>query len=92
VYIEKNNQFSVACHTQASKDCLKNGEWCDSKEESQDWVEDECWIFSGEGWICLKCHAHFIKNLSQARRDNGLNSMLLDGRDDNLEAGINTER
>jgi hypothetical protein len=55
-------------------------------------VEEECWIFSGEGWICLKCNAHFMRNLSQTRRDKGLDSLLPDGWDDDLEVGINTVR
>ena len=92
MFVERNNQFSVVCHAREAEDCVENGNWCDSKEEARDWVEDECWIFSGEGWICLNCNAHFMKNLSRTRRDKGLDSLLPDGQDDDLEVGINTVR
>ena len=92
MFVERNNQYSVVCHTRVAEDCLENGKWFDSEEEAQDWVEEECWIFSGEGWICLKCNAHFMRNLSQTRRDKGLDSLLPDGWDDDLEVGINTLR
>ena len=68
LFVERNNQYSVVCHTRVAEDCSENGGWCDSKEEAQDWVEEECWIFSGEGWLCLKCNAHFMRNLSQTRQ------------------------
>jgi hypothetical protein len=55
-------------------------------------VEEECWIFSGEGWFCNECNSHFMRNLSQTRRDKGLDSLLPDGWDDDLEVGINTVR
>ena len=51
MFLEKDDQYSVICHTRIAENCLKNGEWHESKEEAQDWVEDERWIFSGEGWI-----------------------------------------
>ena len=92
LFVKRNNQYSVVCHTRVAEDCLENGGWCDSEEEAYEWVEDECWIFSGEGWICLKCNAHFMQNLAQTRRDKGLNSLLPDGWDDDLEVGINTVR
>ena len=92
MFLEKDDQYSVICHTSIAENCLKNGEWHESKEEAQDWVEDECWIFSGEGWICLNCNTHFMRNLSKTRRDKELNSMLPDGWGDDLEVGINTVR
>ena len=92
LFVERNKQYSVVCHTRVAEDCSENGGWCGSKEEAQDWVEEECWIFSGEGWLCLKCNAHFMKNLAQTRRDKGLDSLLPDGWDDDLEVGINTVR
>ena len=49
MFVERNNEYSVVCHTRVAEDCLENGEWFDSKEDAQDWVEEECWIFSGEG-------------------------------------------
>ena len=92
LFLEKNDKYSVMCHTRVSQDCAEKGEWCDSKEEALEWVEEECWIFSGEGWFCHQCNSHFMKNLSQTRRDKGLGSMLPDGWDDDLEVGINTVR
>ena len=92
-YIEnEKGEFAVPCMIKISEDCVQLGKFCETKEEAKDWVEEECWIFSGEGWICLKCNAHFMRNLSQTRRDKGLDSMLPDGWDDNLETGINTVR
>ncbi len=85
--VQKNNQYSVECQTKVAKDCLQKGEFCDSEEEAQEWVEDECWIFSGEGWICIKCNEHFMGNLKKTRKSRGL-----DGLDDDLEVGINTVR
>ncbi len=90
MFAEKDNQYSVVCHAKVAKDCVENGAWCDSEEEAQDWVENECWIYSGEGWFCLQCNLQFMQNLSKNRRDNGLNSMTPDGWDDNLEKGIPT--
>ena len=46
--LQKENKFSVKCHTQIADDCSEYGGWCDSEEEAQEWVEDECWIFSGD--------------------------------------------
>ena len=62
-------------------DCLQVGEYFDSEEEAQEWVEGECWIFSGEGWICNKCHAQLMSNLEKNRKDQGNG---LDGLDSNL--------
>jgi len=62
------------------------GPYCDSKEEAQRWVEDECWIFSGEGWFCPQCNIHFMQNLSKTRRVKGQKSPP----DDDLYVGINT--
>ena len=76
----------------SADNCSENGGWCDSEEEAQEWVEDECWIFSGEGWFCIECNSHYMRNLSQTRRDKGLDKLLPDGWDDDLEVGINTVR
>tara|TARA_B100000676_G_C17551352_1_gene567566 strand:+ start:180 stop:404 length:225 start_codon:yes stop_codon:yes gene_type:complete len=45
--------------------------WCDSEEEAQAWVEDECWVFSEDGWFCPKSNIHFVQNLSSHHRDLG---------------------
>ena len=69
--VEKNNQYAVECQTKISADCLRVGEYCDSGEEAQEWVENECWIFSGEGWICVQCNEQIIQNLGKMRTDRG---------------------
>lgn len=85
--VQKNNQYSVECQIKMATDCQKNGEYCDSSEEAQEWVENECWIFSGEGWICIACTEHIVRNLAKTRKRKGL-----DGKDDDLEVGIDTVR
>ena len=50
--VKKDNQYSVECKTKVAVDCFKIGQYCNSQEEAEEWVEDECWVFSGEGWIC----------------------------------------
>ena len=92
MFAEKNNKYSLLCSARVAEDCSENGEWCDSEEEAQEWVEEECWIFSGEGWFCNECNSHFMQNLSKTRRDKGMDSLLPDGWDDDLEVGINTVR
>ena len=68
---KKNNQYAVECQIKLATDCIQNGEYCDSEEEAQEWVEDECWINSGEGWICIQCNEQIIKNLGKMRTDRG---------------------
>ncbi|MBT6718142.1 MAG: hypothetical protein HOB18_10975 [Nitrospina sp.] len=92
-FIVKNNQYSVVCYKRVAEDCYENGGWCASQEEAQDWVEDECWIFSGEGWFCPKCNIHFMQNLSCHRRDlkqeaNEGKNKANDGLDHDLTIGI----
>ena len=68
---KKNNQYAVECQIKLATDCIQNGEYCDSEEEAQEWVEDECWINSGEGWICVQCNEQILKNLGKMRTDRG---------------------
>jgi hypothetical protein len=86
LFLNKNNQYAVECYTQVSNDCLKNGEYCDSEEDAEYWVEEECWIFSGEGWFCNNCNRHFMQNLTRVRRDKGQEPPP----DDDLYKGIET--
>lgn len=69
--VKKNNKYAVECQTKISADCLQNGEYCDSEDEAKEWVEGECWIDSGEGWICVKCNEEIIQNLGKIRTDRG---------------------
>ncbi len=83
--IKKDNQFSVECHSKVASDCLQNGAYCETEEEAREWVEDECWINSGEGWFCPQCNIHFMGNLSNYRRDNKLDRI-----DTDLAGGVET--
>ena len=65
--IENNNQYAVECQTKISKDCLQNGAFCDSEDDAHEWVESDCWIDSGEGWICTKCNEQILQNLKNIR-------------------------
>tara|TARA_B100001105_G_C22168638_1_gene347560 strand:- start:362 stop:580 length:219 start_codon:yes stop_codon:yes gene_type:complete len=65
--VKKNNQFAVECQVKMSAECPQTGEYCDSEEEAKEWVEDECWIFSGEGYICPKCNEQILKNISKIK-------------------------
>lgn len=69
--VQQNNQYSVECQIKRATDCQGNGEYCDSHEEAQEWVEEECWIFSGEGWICFTCVESIWRKLVQNRRQKG---------------------
>lgn len=91
--IQKNNQYSVECQYRDAPECPQNGEYFDSEEDAQEWVEDECWIPTGEGWICPDCNIHFMRNLVQIRRDKK-QKQIQDKKDDSdddkleLEVGI----
>lgn len=97
--VRKNNQYSVECQTKIATDCVQAGEYFESEEEALEWVEGECWINSGEGWICNKCHDQIMGNLKKHRKElghglAGLDSGLegFDGLDNDLESGIDTVR
>ncbi|NIQ03906.1 MAG: hypothetical protein GWM98_29135, partial [Nitrospinaceae bacterium] len=63
--IRKNDegQFAIPCQVKMSVHCIHMGEYCDSEEEAREWVEEECWIFSGEGYICPPCNEQIIQNI-----------------------------
>lgn len=69
--VQKNKQYSVKCQIKRAPDCLKSSEYFDSHEEAEERVEDECWIFSGEGWICFSCVESIWKRLVNIRKDKG---------------------
>ncbi len=80
-------KYAVECISKIASDCI------------QDWVEGECWIFSGEGWICHKCHDAFMGSLTSHRKKqgngiDGVNSKIeaSDGLDNDLETGIDIVR
>jgi hypothetical protein len=94
VILQKNDQYAVECHTKASKQCLQNGEYCDCEEDAVLWVEYECWIDSGEGWICPACHEKFMNNMVKMRvikeTAEPEKPDQEDGLDHDLEKGIDT--
>ena len=99
MFLKKNNQYSVGCQTKISTDCAQTSEYCDSEEEAKEWVEEQCWIDSGEGWIYNKCHDQIMGNLKTHRKEQGLGLSGMDndlegydGLDSDLETGIDTVR
>ncbi len=67
--VQKNNRYSVQCQINRATDCLEIGKYCDSYEEALEWVEEECWIFSGEGWICYSCVESIWKKVKNKRQE-----------------------
>ena len=65
--VKKDNQYAVECQIKISAECSQIGEYCNTEEEAKEWVEDAFWIFSGEGYICLKCNEQILKNLSKIK-------------------------
>ena len=64
-YIEnEEGEFSVPCQIKIAEDCSRQGEYCESKEDAREWVEEECWIFSGEGYFCVECNEQVLRNIS----------------------------
>ena len=99
MYIKKDNQVAVECFCREAEDCAQNGEFCDSEEEAIQWVEYECWIFSGEGWICDDCHDKYMENMVKMRKIRGSDGIEgpkkpegHDGLDGDLEVGIDIVR
>jgi hypothetical protein len=89
--VERNKQFSVVCHSRVAPDCSENGGWCDSEEEANEWVEDECWIFTGDDWMCINCNAHHMRHLKVHRRgvhEKNDKGKANDGLDHELTIGI----
>jgi len=50
-----------------SAECSQTGKYCDTEEEAKEWAEEEGWIFSGEGYICLKCNEQILRNISKIK-------------------------
>jgi hypothetical protein len=99
VIVQKDDQYAVECFAKASENCIQNGEYCDSEEEAIQWVEYECWIFSGEGWICDDCHDKYMENMVKMRKIRGSDGIEgpkkpegHDGLDGDLEVGIDIVR
>ena len=49
-YLEnENGEIAIPCQLKLAENCVQKSEYCEDQEEAREWVEDECWIFSGEG-------------------------------------------
>ena len=89
VYVQKNNQFGIQCQSRGAPECPQHGELCDSEEEAMEWVEDECWIPTGEG------NSWHMRNLVSHRRDMVQEEVEEKEKDDeptlDLEVGIDDQ-
>lgn len=70
--IKKDDQYAVECQTKQAPDCSQHGDYCDTEEDAEEWVEFECWIDSGEGWICTRCNEYFLANIKVQRKTKGI--------------------
>lgn len=61
--IKKDKKIAVGCQVKMASDCLQTSDFLDSEEDALEWVEEECWIDSGEGWICTQCHEQILRNI-----------------------------
>ncbi len=57
--------FAIPCQIKIAEDCAQVGAFCESKEDACQWVEDECWISSGEGHFCLQCNDQVMRNIAK---------------------------
>ncbi len=67
-YLEnKEGGFAIPCQIKIADDCAQQGEFCDDKEDAREWVEDECWISSGEGYFCVECNEQVLRNIANLK-------------------------
>ena len=69
--IKRNGQCAMECNARVAIDCVQNSSFCDSEEEAQDLVKDECWISMDNGWICVNCNAYYMKDQKINRENRG---------------------
>jgi hypothetical protein len=69
--VKKNEKYAVECQVKMTTNCLQTSEYFDDEEDALHWVEHECWIFSGEGWICTECNEYIMANLGRIRHERG---------------------
>jgi len=66
IYIENEaGGFAVPCQLKIAEDCAQIGKFCESKKDARLWVEEECWIFSGEGHFCAQCNDQIMRNIAK---------------------------
>lgn len=63
----EKGEVAVPCQVKMASNCAGQGEFCEDEEDARDWVEDECWIDSGVGFICLQCNELIMRNLREVR-------------------------
>jgi len=64
-YLEnEDGKFAIPCQIKIAEDCVEQGEFCDNKEDARDFVEADCWIFSGEGYFCCQCNEQVLRNIA----------------------------
>ena len=64
-YLEnEDGNFAVPCQIKIAENCEQVGDYFESKQDARDWAEDECWIFSGEGYLCVSCHEQIMRNIA----------------------------
>ena len=51
--LQKNNLYSVECHTKIAKDCSGNGGWCDSKKKLRSGWRMSAGYFQGMGGFAM---------------------------------------
>ncbi|UCD11612.1 MAG: hypothetical protein JSU88_00525 [Nitrospinaceae bacterium] len=63
----EKGEVAVACQIKLASNCAGKGAFCEDEEDARDWVEEECWVFSGVGYICLQCNEQIMRNLREIR-------------------------
>ncbi len=64
-YLEnEKGEFATPCQIKIAENCAQHGKYCEDKQDAYEWTEDECWIFSGEGFICIQCNEQILRNIA----------------------------
>jgi hypothetical protein len=64
-YIENEaGGIAIPCQLKIAEDCVQIGQFCESREDARHWAEEECWIYSGEGYFCVQCNDQIMRNIS----------------------------
>ena len=64
-YLEnEDGEFAIPCQIKIAEDCAQQSEFCEDKDSAREWVEDECWICSGEGYFFIECNEQVLRNIA----------------------------
>ena len=64
-YLEnEDGEFAIPCQIKIAEDCAQQSEFCEDKDSAREWVEDECWISSGEGYFCIEWNELVLRNIA----------------------------